>query len=56
MADKNEEVESKGPNIILIVLGTFLITLLLGGGALFAMGVFDSSASVASPSEETADS
>ena len=55
MADKNEEVESKGPNIILIVLGTFLISLLLGGGALFAMGVFDSSASVASPSEETAE-
>lgn len=55
MADKIEEVESKGPNIILIVLGTILITLLLGGGVLFALGIFDSTASISSSSEETAE-
>ncbi|MAA80180.1 MAG: hypothetical protein CL916_13080 [Deltaproteobacteria bacterium] len=44
MADEKDETEEKGPNVILIIIGTALVTLLLGGGVLFAMGVFDSSA------------
>ena len=55
MADENEEVEKKGPNIMLVVLGTAVITLLLGGGGLFAAGVFDSSPSQEVASEATAE-
>lgn len=55
MADENEEVEQKGPNIMLVVIGTALVTLLLGGGALFAMGVFDSGSAVAQEPEQTAE-
>tara|TARA_B100000683_G_scaffold254851_1_gene273825 strand:- start:452 stop:958 length:507 start_codon:yes stop_codon:yes gene_type:complete len=55
MADEKEESEEKGPNIILVVIGTALITLLLGGGALFAMGVFDSTESSSEGTEETAE-
>ena len=55
MADENEEVEKKGPNIMLVVLGTALTTLLLGGGGLFAAGVFDSSPSEEVASEATAE-
>ena len=55
MADENEEVEQKGPNIILIVVGTALATLLLGGGVLFGMGVFDSSPEEPEAKEETAE-
>lgn len=45
MADEKEESEEKGPNIILVIIGTALVTLLLGGGVLFAMGIFDSAGS-----------
>jgi len=55
MADENEEVVQKGPNIILVVVGTALVTLLLGGGGLFAMGVFDSETSAPQESEKTAE-
>ena len=55
MADEKEDTEEKGPNVILIVIGTALITLLLGGGALFAMGFFDSAQPAASDTEETAE-
>ena len=55
MADEKEETEEKGPNIILVVIGTALVTLLLGGGALFAMGTFDSTEASSGGTEETAE-
>ena len=55
MADEKEESEEKGPNIILVVIGTALVTLLLGGVALFAMGIFDSTESSSEGTVETAE-
>ena len=55
MADEKEDKEEKGPNVILIVIGTALVTLLLGGGALFAMGIFDSSQPSSTDTVETAE-
>ena len=55
MADEKEEKEEKGPNIILVVIGTALVTLLLGGGALFAMGFFDSTELPSGGNEPTAE-
>ena len=55
MADEKEDKEEKGPNVILIVIGTALVTLLLGGGVLFAMGIFDSSQPSSTDTVETAE-